>query len=295
MTQEQTTFAGRILSQFGLSARLLLLTVLFVMIAEVLIYVPSVANFRLTWLNDRLAAAQIAAMVLDAAPEESLPEEMEMRLLQGVGARAIALKGGGRRSLLAAGDMPPEVAKTVDLRNVRWVDLVRDAFEVLFDPVDKPIRVIGSGMGVEFVEMILDRRPLRAAMLDFSRNILLLSLLISAITASLVYLTLQWVIVRPVRRLTGNIAEFSGNPEDASRVIRPTERADEIGLAEQALARMETTLADELRQRYDGGESIRSLATSTNRSYGFVHRLLSESGASLRGRGGANRNAKKAG
>jgi hypothetical protein len=54
-----------------------------------------------------------------------------------------------------------------------------------------------------------------------------------------------------------------------------------------------TSLADELRERYDGGESIRSLATSTNRSYGFVHRLLSESGASLRGRGGANRNAKK--
>lgn len=239
----------RVLSQFGLSGRLLLLTVLFVMVAEVLIYVPSVANFRLTWLSDRLAAAQIAAMVLDAAPEESLSEDMEMRLLQGVGAKAIALRGGGRRSLLAAGDMPPEVGKSVDLRNVRWVDLVRDAFEVLFNPADKPIRVVGSGMGVDFVEMILDQRPLRAAMLDFSRNILLLSLFISAITASLVYLTLQWVIVRPVQRLTGNIAEFSGNPEDASRVIRPTDRADEIGLAEQALARMETTLADELRQK----------------------------------------------
>jgi hypothetical protein len=56
-----------------------------------------------------------------------------------------------------------------------------------------------------------------------------------------------------------------------------------------------TSLADDLRKRYDNGESIRSLATSTNRSYGFVHRLLSESGASLRSRGGANRNAKKAG
>ena len=249
MSREQTTFSGRILSQFGLSARLLLLTVLFVMIAEVLIYVPSVANFRLTWLNDRLAAAQIAAMVLDAAPEETLSEELEMRLLQGVGARAIALKGGGRRSLLAAGDVPPEVSKTVDLRDAQWMTLARDAMEVLFNPVDKPIRVIGSGMGVEFVEMILDQRPLRHAMIEFSRNLLLLSLFISAITASLVYLTLQWVIVRPVRRLTGNIAEFSSNPEDASRVIRPTDRVDEIGLAEQALARMETTLADELRQK----------------------------------------------
>ena len=55
-----------------------------------------------------------------------------------------------------------------------------------------------------------------------------------------------------------------------------------------------STLADDLRKRYDGGESIRSLAASTNRSYGFVHRLLSESGASLRSRGGANRNSKKA-
>lgn len=239
----------RILSQFGLSARLLFLTILFVMIAEVLIYVPSIANFRQTWLNDRIAAAQIAAMVLDAAPEESLPEELEMRLLQGVGAQAIALRGAGRRSLLAAGDVPSEVSKSIDLRDAEWTDLVRDAFDVLFNPTDKPIRVVGHGMGVDFVEIILDQAPLRAAMLEFSRNILLVSLLISLITASLVYLTLQWVIVRPVRRLTGNIADFSGNPEDASRVIQPTDRADEIGLAEQALARMETTLADELRQK----------------------------------------------
>jgi signal transduction histidine kinase len=249
MSQGQTSFAGRILSQFGLSARLLLLTVLFVMIAEVLIYVPSVANFRLTWLSDRLAAAQIAAMVLDAAPEESLSEELEIRLLQGVGAQAIALRGGGRRSLLATGDVPPEVGKTVDLRDAKWLILAQDALDVLFNPTDKPIRVIGAGMGVDFVEMILDQRPLRHAMIEFSRNILFLSLFISIITASLVYLTLQWVIVRPVRRLTGNIAEFSSNPEDASRVIRPTDRVDEIGLAEQALAKMETTLADELRQK----------------------------------------------
>jgi len=48
-------------------------------------------------------------------------------------------------------------------------------------------------------------------------------------------------------------------------------------------------LASDLRKRYDGGESIRSLAASTGRSYGFVHRILGESGASLRQRGGATR------
>jgi len=247
--EQPQSMTWSLLRHLGLSSRLLLLTVLFVMVAEVLIYVPSIANFRLTWLNDKLAAAQIAALVLDASPEEGLSEELEMRLLNGVGARAIALRAGGRRSLLAAGDVPAEVEKSIDLREAQWSTLVRDAFEELFDVSNRPIRVIGSGMGVDFVELILDPRPLRTAMLEFSRNILLLSLLISAITASFLYFTLQWVIVRPVRRLTGNIAEFSSNPEDASRVIRPTDRADEIGLAEQALARMETTLADELRQK----------------------------------------------
>jgi hypothetical protein len=48
-------------------------------------------------------------------------------------------------------------------------------------------------------------------------------------------------------------------------------------------------LASELKKRYDGGESIRSLAASTGRSYGFVHRILTEAEVSLRGRGGATR------
>jgi hypothetical protein len=48
-------------------------------------------------------------------------------------------------------------------------------------------------------------------------------------------------------------------------------------------------LATDMAQRYDAGESIRSLATSTGRSYGFVHRLLTETGVRLRGRGGATR------
>src|SRR5687768_18410352 len=92
-------------SAFGLSARLLILTILFVMIAEVLIYVPSVANFRRNWLKDRLAAAQIAALVLDAAPEDKLSEELETKLLAGVGAKAVAVRGGGTRRLLATDDV----------------------------------------------------------------------------------------------------------------------------------------------------------------------------------------------
>jgi Helix-turn-helix domain len=51
-------------------------------------------------------------------------------------------------------------------------------------------------------------------------------------------------------------------------------------------------LATLLGKRYDNGESIRSLAASTGRSYGFVHRILTETGVTLRGRGGATRSGK---
>jgi signal transduction histidine kinase len=240
----------RISARFGLSARLLVLTVLFVLLAEVLIYVPSVANFRRNWLNDRLAAAQIAALVLDAAPGERLSAELEARLLAGVGAQAIAVRGGGTRRLLALDDMPPRVDRTIDLREAHWQTLIADAFAVLLAPARYPMRVIGQGMaGADFVEVVFDELPLRAAMIEFSRNILLLSLVISGITAGLVYLALQLVIVRPVRRLSGNIASFAQDPEDVSRVIGPSKRTDEIGIAEQALASMEETLAGELRQK----------------------------------------------
>lgn len=238
------------LSGFGLSTRLLLLTILFVMLAEVLIYVPSVANFRRNWLSDRLAAAQIAALVMDAAPAQKLSGDLETQLLAGVGAQALAVRGGGTRRLLALSDTPPEVARTVDLRDTPWHTLIMDAFATIFVPATRPIRVLGEGMGsFEFVEIVIDEGPLRRAMLDFSRNILLLSLLISGITAGLVYWALHLVIVRPVRRLAGNIAAFAVHPEDESRVIAPSSRGDEIGAAEQALARMETMLAGELRQK----------------------------------------------
>ncbi len=53
-------------------------------------------------------------------------------------------------------------------------------------------------------------------------------------------------------------------------------------------------LAADLKKRYDSGESIRALAATTGRSYGFVHRILTENGVSLRGRGGATRGKAKA-
>lgn len=234
----------------GLSGRLLVLTVLFVMLAEVLIYVPSVANFRRNWLKDRLSAAQVAALVLEAVPAGGIQPGLEAKLLEGVGAYAVVVRTKGARRLLAMSEVPPEVAHTVDLREGHWATLIAEAFDTMLFPDARPMRVVGEGMGrAAFVEIIMDERPLRAAMLVFSRNILLLSLAISAIAAGLVYLALHLLIVRPVRRLAAGISSFEQAPEDAERITRPSGRRDEIGLVERALARMEATLAAELRQK----------------------------------------------
>lgn len=236
--------------RFGLSGKLLVLTILFVMMAEVLIYVPSVANFRLTWLRDRLAAAHTAALVLDAAPSGMVPESLARQILNSVGARAVAMKVEQQRRLLAVSDMPEQVHREFDMRDVSWFSAIVDAFHAMTDPRESVLRVIGPApRGGEFVEIVIDNAPLQNAMLRFSWNILVLSLIISAITAALVYLALHILFVRPMRRITANMIWFGADPEDFSRVMVASKREDEIGTTERELAVMQRDLASMLHQK----------------------------------------------
>src|SRR5712691_4871867 len=125
-TTEQN--AGSRWPRLGLSGKLLVLTILFVMLAEVLIYVPSIANFRWNWLHDRLSAAYTAALVLDAAPSGMVPESLARQILDSIGARAVAMKMGQQRRLLAIADVPPAVHHDIDTRNMSWYRSIVDAF-----------------------------------------------------------------------------------------------------------------------------------------------------------------------
>jgi signal transduction histidine kinase len=236
--------------RLGLSGKLLVLTILFVMIAEALIYVPSIANFRLSWLNDRLAAAHTAALVLDAAPSGMVPESLARQILGSVGARAVAMKMGTQRRLLAVSEMPPMIHHDIDMRNVPWHRAILDAFDTLLSNDKDVMRVVGPApMGGDFLEIVLDEAPLRQAMLRFSFNIMLLSLVISGITAMLVYLALHYLLVRPMRRITANMMRFRDDPENPARVIAVSSRQDEVGLAERELAGMQRDLASMLQQK----------------------------------------------
>lgn len=235
----------------GLSGKLLLLTILFVMVAEILIYVPSVANFRLNWLNDRLAAAHTAALVLDAAPSGMVPESLANQILKSIGARAVAMKMGNQRRLLAASDMPSTLAQDIDMRQFSWWQSIFDAFDTLLTckPGDA-IRVVGAApMGGDFLEIILNEAPLCNAMWTFSVNILMLSLAISCITAMLVFFALHYILVRPMWRITENMIAFRANPENPSRIISESGRQDEIGTAEEELGAMQRELASMLYQQ----------------------------------------------
>lgn len=234
----------------GLSGRILLLASAFVMLAEVLIYVPSLASFRNNWLSDRLASAGTASLVFQAGQDADLPEMLQQEVLESIRAESIALKIKGTRRLIAMADMPPPVDRTFDLRERGPLRSIVESFDTLLFGGNRMLNVVGGApMGGEFVEVVLREQPLRDAMLRYTANILLISLTISAITAMLLFMALRHLIVRPVQRLTGSILSFAANPEDATRLHEPSGRTDEIGAAEQALVGMQRTLARELKQR----------------------------------------------
>jgi signal transduction histidine kinase len=234
----------------GLSGKLLLLTIMFVMLAEILIYVPSIASYRLMWLSDRLAAGRTAALVLAAAPDQMVPEDLRMQLLHSVGARTVALKMGNKRLLLAFSQIPPMVNREIDMRHLSTVKSITDAFETMLGKGDEVLRVVGEApMSGEFVELVIDEKPLQAAMWKYSSNILLISLAISVISAALVYLSLLWLFVRPLKRLTASMVEFGAEPENPAHVIMPSSRVDEIGVAERELAEMQNDLSQTLQQK----------------------------------------------
>jgi signal transduction histidine kinase len=251
MSDESTARAEPVrATRLGLSGKLLVFTILFVMLAEVLIYVPSIALYRLMWLNDRLASAYTAALVLDAAPNGMVPDSLAKQILDSIGARAVAMKMGTQRRLLAVSDMPPTVDYDIDMRNMSLTREITDAFGTLFASGPMTLRVMGPApMGGEFVEIVIDQAPLRSAMLRYSETILLVSLLVSGIAATLVYLSLHYLFVRPLRRITANMMAFHGDPENPARIIVASGRQDEIGTAERELAAMQSDLASMLQQR----------------------------------------------
>lgn len=251
-TQNKAKSFLRLPAPRTLSARLLVLTMVFVLIGEVLIYVPSIARFRLSYLQERVVAARIAGLAVEAAPDYMVTEELRTMLLHQAEVSAISLKRPGRRTLIISDDMPPEVDATFDLAEATPLVLIADAFDLLRYGGDRTIRVMGQAprdTDDTMVDIVVREAPIYDAMLDYSGRILALSIVLALITAGLVFLSLHLLMVRPLRNITDSLIAFRREPEDAGSVIVPGGRRDEIGLAQRELQVMQRRVRAALRQK----------------------------------------------
>ncbi|SEV97578.1 Signal transduction histidine kinase [Aliiroseovarius sediminilitoris] len=232
-----------------LSGRFLILTTLFVMLAEVLIFVPSVARFREDYLRTRLERAQIASLVLLA--DDMIAPELEVELLENAEVYNVVLRRDEVRELMLSSPMPAAVDKSFDLRQSTPFTLIRDAMVRLFTPEPEVIRVIGDPVreGGLVIEITMMTGKLRSAMLEYGLNIFYLSAVISVITAGLLFLAVRSLMVRPIKRVVGNMKDYAIDPEDARRIIQPSTHVTELREAELALKSLQTDLTSALKQK----------------------------------------------
>ena len=233
----------------SLSGRFLVLTVIFVMLAEVLIFVPSVARFRQDYLLARLERAQIASLALLA--DDMLDADLEQELLKNAGVFTVALRRDEVRQLALSVPTPPMVSATFDLRDPSVPHLIRDALVSLWDGEHGIIRVIGAPTqdAGQLIEVTMESHPLREAMIDYGRRVLVLSAVISALTAALLFVAVRRILVLPIRKVVQAMQTYADAPEDARRIITPAARLTELRAAEEALQSMQTHLTQALKQK----------------------------------------------
>jgi len=249
MTDERSVLPGRF---SGLSIKLIAAIVAVILLVEIVVYLPSLANFRASWLNDRLRVGTVAARVLDAVPDVlAVPRELTDRLLTSAGAHAIVYRREGQSQIIELADpVTPQAVVTADMRQADLMSLIIGAADTVFATPGRTLRIVGLDEDeAGLIEVLMPERPLRQDMLVYSRQIGFVSLAIAAVTALVLYLLASRFFIHPIRRLTRNMLEFRQAPENAGRIIAPSARRDEIGIAERELAAMESDLFSMLRQR----------------------------------------------
>lgn len=232
-----------------LSGRFLILTTVFVMLAEILIFVPSIARFREDYLLNRLERAQIASLALLA--DDMLELELEAELLRNAEVFNVVLRRDEVRQLMLSSPIPQPISQTYDLRETSVVVRIRDALGRLVDPENRLIRVIGAPVrdaGL-LIEVTMETAPLRQAMIDYGLRILLLSAVISVITALLLFLAVRVFLVKPIKSVVGYMQRYAAAPEDARGIIQPRSGIVELREAEEALQSLQQELTHALKQK----------------------------------------------
>lgn len=238
----------------SLAGRLLGLTLLAVFIGEILIFVPALADFHETWLIERMNQAQIAALALEASPDNDIADSLANELLHNAGVQHVALQRENERVLLLDdpnADAPVANLVTYDYRQASPVKKFNWAFQTFFAGNGRVLRVLSKPRfeSGDFIEVVLREAPLKSAMVDYAKRFLWLSTLILAAAGALIYGALTIAFVRPMREITEAIEKFRDKPEDVSIAFPRSPRRDEIGRAQRAAADMAEQVRIALRQK----------------------------------------------
>lgn len=234
----------------GLSARLLVLTVVFAALGGAMAIPPAMAAYERQWLLDRVRAAELASLAADVAPDRVVSEQLKQQLLAGAGVEIVAVSNDGVRRLVFASSRPARPPYVVDLRP-------RAAGLGLFAPFQT---LLGSGERVrvvaeprfrpaDFIEFVATDTELKRALASYLWRLVAIVAGVSALAGFVVYLALNLFLVRPMQRITFSMERFRADPEDPEAHIQLSGRRDEIGRAEAELSRMQTELRAALSSR----------------------------------------------
>src|SRR5215471_13942927 len=241
----------RRLPTFGLSWRILSLVVIAVMTAEILLFLPSIARFRLVYLEQLIESGTLAALALDATPDNMVTDEVKRSLLNHARVDAVVLvePNKPRRALLNIAPRPD--MPTFNLKERGALGLIWDALAAMLRDGSYYTRVGGESVRLPkaMVWIVVDELPMRIAMYDYTVRVLVLSIIIALFTAALLYLALRWLVIRPLQDLSADMVAFRRDPEEASSDRPPSTRNDEIGVVDREFQNLQRELRASLRQK----------------------------------------------
>jgi signal transduction histidine kinase len=235
----------------SLSGRLLLLTFIYVMVGEVLIFIPSIGRYHLELLNNHIESAELAILPFTEPGGDQLSGALRQQLLKRAGAAAVVLKRSEKRELFLVEGEPRSIDKTIDLTSMMMAGRLTDGLDCLFNGGNRMLHVIAPTRikGAQTIGIILGEAPIRAALIDYAWRVIITAFIVSVLSGILVFASLYFVMVRPMRHITRAMVSFHDNPEDPARIISASARQDEIGVAERELAAMQRDLYGFIQQK----------------------------------------------
>ncbi len=248
---ERAKAAWRLVAH-SLSGRLLLLTLFYAMVTQILIFVPSVARYHRTLLDNHIETAEVAILPLTEVEKEKFSPGLRNTLVARAGALAVMVKRPEKRELFLPDALPSRIDVTIDLAKDNIFTEAAHALDCLFNGgnrilhISAPTHII---TGAQAIDVIVNERSIHRELVSYARRALWLAFGISIVTAFLVFASLYMFLVRPMARITYAMIAFSENPEDPSRIIASSTRRDEIGVAERELAAMQRDLYGSLQQK----------------------------------------------